>query len=252
MNPQITNQNQEEDLIILNNDSGMSFDISPKLVEDEVKVDGDIISFDDFDSNEKSKNEISFEIKDKKEDKIDFSLDLWDNSKKSEENILEIDNSSLKDDNWFDLFSETDKTGEESEGGYKDFNLESKKQEENNLVWVWENSLNSNEETINVWNEKDVLGDNFNRASILNEAIKKLEIRKQKVSDFKKTKSISMQSLLQEIERLKKEVKNLEDEIKDLDAETVSIDSDIDSIRTLLEMQDSKIKRKHDSNKLKS
>lgn len=73
----------------------------------------------------------------------------------------------------------------------------------------------------------------WDRNEILNGTIKKLEQRKEIVSQIKQTKQTNVDSLNEEIAKLKKQVSDLQTEIKDLEKEEWSIDLDISSIEKM-------------------
>lgn len=75
----------------------------------------------------------------------------------------------------------------------------------------------------------------FDRNAILDEAISKMQLRKNSISDIQSAKEATVNDLNEQIKNLKSQVSDLEKEIKDLEKENSALDLDISSIEKMKE-----------------
>lgn len=75
----------------------------------------------------------------------------------------------------------------------------------------------------------------FDRNTILDEAISKMQSRKNSISDIQSRKEAMVDELSEQIKNLKSQVSDLEKEIKDLEKESSALDLDISSIEKMKE-----------------
>lgn len=81
--------------------------------------------------------------------------------------------------------------------------------------------------------EQQVTLSTFNRNDILQEAIGKMQSRKEVISGDKSIKQSKVDELNEQIKRLKKEVTDFESQIKELEKEDSALDLDIESIEKM-------------------
>ncbi len=243
-------------------------------------TDNDIIDFDFAWSAETSNVEKSLEIVDTpKVDEVSFDFGWFDlvwwneveTEKKEEISLVDTelveDNNTLDIDFWFwDSSITEEKTDLVLEDLKKEEIVEDLKQEEkqedlfdltqakeettlSNLTTFVESKEEIKEEVIESKEEKI-----FDRNSILDETISKIQQRKDFISKIKLKKEGEVSSLDEKIAKLKEELTSLKKDIKDLEIEDGALDLDIANIdkmkKSVLET-DSTRTREHKLGKIK-
>lgn len=237
---------KDEDLIILSDDS---------------QADNSILDFN-FDVNETANTTqepvISFGDEAKTEE-VSFNFDLWTETTVSPQvdNELVLSDTASETSSSDDLFNlgSTEVTTTESAlttetttddinfwfgeevSSDKETNSDTESELVQNITSFHESNgfegLELQSEQTSVASKESLTEQLWDRNEILNGTIKKLEQRKEIVSQIKQTKQTNVDSLNEEIAKLKKQVSDLQTEIKDLEKEEWSIDLDISSIEKM-------------------
>lgn len=227
----------EEDLIIIwdetsNDTSMLDFDFSQTTAEAETIQDIQMIDFSPAEiSNEVS---VDFALDSKAQEttsqEIDFGTDFFANTEVAlETSDVQIEETKENVDFETNLFWETTTQEITSE-----LEVQNVATQEVDFGFAWETTT-SQENTFLETSTKDsfVESTNFDRNTILDEAIAKMQSRKWTISWVKSTKKSSVDELNKQIASLKSQVSDLEKEIKDLEKEDSALDLDISSIEKM-------------------
>lgn len=254
---------KDEDLIILGDDSshdnsilGFNFDIqaeTPSKQAEPTIIFWDDIKTDDinFDFNlwsETTSNQVENEIKlSDNVSEISFSDDmfnLW--SETTQETPIIVETTTHQDDLVMDLLNFEDNQWTEIITNEVDFWFTNETNSNEEKLWLWDNITNP--EVSDIQKEIEIVPvitqkaenissisnqKSFNRNDILDEAVAKMQIRKDSISQTNILKQAKVDELNKQIIGLKKEVSNFESEIKDLEKEDKALDLDISSIEKM-------------------
>lgn len=250
---------KDEDLIILGDDSSqdnsiLDFNFDVKAETSSQQIEPTISFWDDI-----------------KSDDISFDFNLWtdmtsnqvENEIKLSDNVSEI---SFSDD-MFNLWTETTQEvptivqpiAHQDNLVMDSLNLQDNQSNESKVdevdFWFTQEAT-SKEEALGLWNSEvfdiqeeieiapviaqkthtivPILNqESFNRNDILDEAVAKMQTRKETISQTNISKQTKVDELNEQIKKLKKEVSDFESEIKDLEKEDAALDLDISSIEKM-------------------
>ncbi len=244
---------QEEELLIINDDSDDTADLELTLEEDS-SVEEDVLTFDEEDTIKDSAPKINLsELKSKSEDEeLNLDFDLWGEESEmtvekmlgdKEEVVEEKVETENKEDDIFDFGLEEEVKEEESiienkieevveeteiDSGFDisldDWDVSEEKVEEEVIATV--------SDSFSIWWDDGTTWDDDVNA-ILDITIAKLIKRKQQIEGVKEETIESIAKLNEEIKSLQTEVKIHKTEVKEFDKETSKISENVESLEKM-------------------